>query len=313
MLLRVAIDPEGLEPGQSGRGIGRAFLNELAQRSVLVHEPGGLRQARSALAEHGHDTLNKVIESLLLHPGRSERLSNDVPGLERVGSLSDLRLWQGKAQLLLLADYRDAVLREEGGSDDPEFCAFDAASDSAAVEALSQRWNTVIDRGTKREVVWKQVFKPLAERCPHVYVIERELGHVLYDDILKRRQRPQTKPGGPAWFLQRLAGAGVKRVSIATSEARVRERHFLPDDVMTTIHDWPGEQGWPLTIDMKLVAGDFQHQRLLAFDGWAGLQIHQGLQTFDYSELKEDAALVAQVALGPRIRNEFDQLARRAR
>lgn len=313
MLLRVAIDPEGLEPGQSGRGIGRAFLNELAQRSVLVHEPGGLRELKVALAEHGHDTLNKVIESLLVHQGRSEEVLGSVTGLVDVSSLSDLQPWRGKAQLLLLADYKDAVLRDEGGPGDPEFCAFDAASDSAAVEALSARWNTVVERGAKREVVWKQVFKPFAERSRHVVVIERELGHVLYDDILTRRRNADHKPGGPAWFLQRLAASGVQRVSIATSEARIKEKHFLRDEVITTICDWPREQGWPLTVDMKLVAGGFQHQRLLAFVGWAGFQIHQGLQTFDTLALKEDATLVAQVALAVRVRNEFDQLARRAR
>lgn len=313
MLLRVAMDPEGFEPGQSGRGVGRAFLNELAQRSILVHEADGLHELRSALAEHGHDTLTRVVESLLGNAQRHEALPHDVTAIESVGSLNDLRSWRGKVQLILLADYKDAVLREEGGPDDPEFCAFDAASDSAAVEALSQQWSTVLDRGTKREVVWKKVFAPFADRCRCVYVIERELGHVLYDDILQSRRRPGNSPSGPAWFLRRLAGAGVARVSVATSEARIREKHFSPDEVMTTVRDWAAEQNWSMVVDLKMVDGDFQHQRLLAFDGWAGFHIHQGLQTFDYSELKEDATLVAQVALASRIRREFGHLARRAR
>lgn len=313
MLLRVAIDPEGLQPGQSGRGAGRHFLNELAQRSVLLHEPGGLVHLRAALAEHGHDTLNKVIETLLTYQGRSEEVSDASPGLANISSLGDLQPWRGRAHLLLLADYKDAILRDEGDWDDPEFCALDAASDSAAVAAVSRQWNTVLESGTKREAVWKGYFKPLAERCRHVVVIERELGHVLYDDILKRQRTPHHKPGGPAWFLQRLAGAGVRRVSIATSGARIRDKGFSSDVVAEAIQEWSRENDWSLVINMKLIGGQFQHERLLSFDGWAGFQIHQGLQTFDHPELKEDAVLTAQAQLAPRIQTEFDRLARRAR
>lgn len=313
MLLRVAIDPEGLEPGQSGRGIGRAFLKDLAQRSVLVHDAGGLQELRAALAEHGHDTLNQVVQALLGFRGRTEELPPEVSKLVEVTSVGDLDAWQGKANLILLAAYKYDVLRDECDANDPEFCAFDMASDSEAVAALDERWRTVVDRGAKREAVWKQVFKPIAERCQNVVVIERELGHVLYDDIIKRRRTSHLAPGGPAWFIQRLAGAGVQRVRIATSESKVTGKRFDPDEVIATIRDWLTEQESTLKVEMKFVAGDFQHQRLVAFEGWAGFQIHQGLQTFDHSTLKEDATLVGQVDLDGRTRAEFERLARRAR
>lgn len=314
MLLRVAIDPEGLEPGQSGRGIGRAFLTELTKRSVVVCERDGLRPLKDALAAHGHHTLNAAVE-VLLSRGCVEELSEEVPRLAEVASLSDLQRWKGKARLLLLADVKDAVLRDEGGLADPEFCAFENAGDSDAVLELSERWNTYVERGTKREKVWKDVFEPFAQRKPDVVVIERELGHVLYDDIVlqSRGQSDPRRLKGPAWFLRRLEAAGVRRVSIATSERRVRNESGSPPEVVAAaIRDWPASQGWSLRIDLRLIGGDFEHQRLLAFEGWAGCQLHQGLQTFDGAELKEGCSLSMQTELALHARRAFDQIVRRA-
>lgn len=315
MLLRVAIDPEGLEPGQSGRGIGRAFLNELSQRSIVVCEPGGLRPLKDALAVHGQHTLNTVVLELLRN-GRVEELSVAVPGLADLHSLSDVRPWKGKARLLVLADVKEAVLRDEGALDDPELCAFETAGDSVAIGELSKRWNTYLQRGTKREKVWKDVFEPFAQRRPDVVIIEREFGHVLYKDI-SPQQRGHGDPRrfkGPAWFLRRLNAAGVRRVAIATSGRRVREELRSPPDVVAAaIRDWPKSQGWPLRLDLHLIAGDFEHQRLLAFEGWAGCQLHQGLQTFDGTELKEGCSLSMQFELAGHVSREFKQIVRRAR
>ncbi|MGJ7441047.1 hypothetical protein [Aquipuribacter sp. MA13-6] len=313
MLLRVGIDPAGLEQSPTARSIGRAFLAELANRSVLIHENGGRARLLAALKTHGNDSLNRVVELLLSARSRSEELPAGVPGLDSVVSLGDLTRWKGRAHLVLLTESKVAAFQREGGSENPELAAFNSAADSLAVETLAKRWDSSLEMGVDRDWVWERHFKPFAKRCREVYVVERELGHVLFDDILAKRRNPRLTEGGPAWFIHRLAEAGVRRVHIATSEARVRDKGFAAGAVLQTIKEWPQSQGWALEVDLALVPGAFQHQREFSFEGWAGFSVHNGLQTFDNIKLSEQAELKAVSPLAERVHRKFDQLKMKAR
>ena len=310
MLLRIGLDAEGLEPGESGQSVSRRFLRDLAERGILVLEPGGLAQLQAALAAHGPATLAQVIETMLSSSQRHERLTTSLVRLSDLASADDLLLWRAHADLLLLARYRAEELAESTESK-PEISTFDRASDSDAIEGIDRLWDAVLPAGTGRDTVWDRHFQPLAARTERVFIIERELGHVLYDDIVRARRDPSIRPRGAAWFLTRLHAAGVRWIHIATSAAKIKAKHLSVDEVQQALADWAEEKLPSSTVQWAVPDGDFPHARWISFDGWAGFDIHQGVQTFDGPALKEGLSLRAQCLLGPQTRKHFHRLHKR--
>lgn len=311
MLLTIGIDPDAARELASGgvRGPGRTLIRELRERCLLtVDSTDSLSDLVAAIHTGRAAELAQVIQQLVAarrikFPNRSG--PPPVP-IDRIHNARDVAGWRDFAQLLLVGEVRAAVLAEEEISA-PEIAMLHEAADTEAFERLQRNWRRAAPKGKSRDKVWRESFAPLAKYTSHVYAVDGFFAVDLYR-ALNNPPRDGAVPGAQ-WLFSNLGKAGVQHVHVACSLTRVRDKHSDPDVVLQGVR---GALTGPQMPELHLhpVSREFVHGRRLAFDGWAGFELHKGAASFDGYELAETMNLAASPELGVEVRKEFDELCR---
>ena len=108
--------------------------------------------------------------------------------------------------------------------------------------------------------------------------------------------------------MNRLANTRVKRVYIATSSRPVLSDRRSVEDVHHLILSWFNSLGSGTELRLHIVDGNFDHGRRVAFEGFAGFDIHKGLATFDDSRISESMGMNASRALADEVVREFTRI-----
>lgn len=311
VLLKVGIDPEaGLELAEGVKGPGRILVRRLTERCVLVAESGAsARQLQEAFRYARSAELSQVIALLIktrleLPDGRGGS-SLPVP-IRRIESAQDVASWRDLADLLLISKLRAEWLDLQGGSTTPEVANLREALNADAFERIESDWRRTVPVGENRETVWRDVFAPLAARTVRVYIVDGYLATNLYRS-LNAGARGGVKSGAE-WFLGHLARSNVRTIHVACSERHVRSGHYDPVHVRDVIDRWFRGTGSGTDLDLRIVGGTFPHTRRVAFDGWAGFELHKGLASFEGAKLTEIATLNASLDLANEVQEEFQDL-----
>ena len=304
MLLRVGIDPDAPED-LGGPGPGPLVMRYLRERCVLVAESAAARASLIERLSHGPQELQQALSLLLSSSSRCVDRVGPLP-IDQITEPKDVSSWTGVADLLLLAQYRAEALAETGALLDPECSTFTGAANTRAFDLMSSRWERHAPAGESREVLWNEVFGPIAQHTDTVYITDRyavkSLAVTLRGNARARHQ------SGPQWFLSRAARTRVKTIHLASSEREVRGGRLDPQGSRESIQRWFNAMSTGTTLKVHLVEGDFKHGRRILFDGWVGFDVHNGLDSFADVELREEVDLNASVSLGREGRLEFERL-----
>ena len=304
MLLRVGIDPDAPED-LGGTGPGPLVLRYLRERCVLVSDSSAARASLIERLSHGPQELRQALSLLLSSPSRCVDRVGPLP-IDQITEPEDVSSWIGVADLLLLAQYRADALAETGALLDPECSTFTGAANTRAFDLMFSSWERHAPVGESREVLWKEVFGPIAQHTETVYITDRYAAKSLADAL--RANARAKHQSGPQWFLSRLARTHVKTIHLASSEREVRNARLDPQDSKELIQRWFSGMSTGTTLEVHLVEGDFKHGRRILFDGWVGFDVHNGLQSFENVRPEEEVDLNASASLGREGRLEFARL-----
>jgi len=308
MLLNVGIDPAaGAELADGVKGPGRSLIRYLRERCMLVVESDAAAgELQRAFQQTVSAEFAQAVALLLQH--RRVR-SAPVPApvaLKDLESLDEIGSWLGFADLLLLAQWRLEYLEPQTTPVAPEIATLREAMNSEAMERVNEAWDKPVLLGEKREDVWLERFEPFTRHSDNVYIVDGYLAAALARRLTAKAMGGP-KPGGE-WFLNRLANTRVKRVYIATSSRPVLSDRRSVEDVHHLILSWFNSLGSGTELRLHIVDGNFDHGRRVAFEGFAGFDIHKGLATFDDSRISESMGMNASRALADEVVREFTRI-----
>jgi hypothetical protein len=306
MLLNVGIDPTaGAELADGLKGPGPSLIRYLRERCMLVVESDAAAGELQRAFQHTVSTeVAEAVMQLLQHRRvRSSPVATPV-ALKDLESLDEIESWRGFADLLLLAQWRLEYLDPQATPADPEIATLREAMNSDAVARVNDEWDRPVRSGESREDVWRQRFQPFARHSDNAYVIDGYLAA----ELARRLKAPGKVKSGGEWFLTRLAGTRVKRVHIATSSRPVLSDGRSVEEVHHLISTWFNSLGSGTELRLRIVDGNFDHGRRIAFAGFAGFDIHKGLATFDGSRITEIMGMNASRALADEVVREFARI-----
>jgi hypothetical protein len=313
MLLRVAIDPyAGLEVAEGKHRPGRLLARHLRERCLLVADSGqSLAELLDAFRRGGSVELAAVIEQLANHRYRPAVVPKDAPppvSVSDIDRVEDVATWREIAHLLLLSQLRI----DEIGHDtvDPEVSTMREAHNSDAFDEVESRWAWTASAGTSRDEIWAKTFGPLAAEATHLYLIDGFLLQNLYERM-RKPPRDRAIKKGVEWFAGKVARSRVQYVNVLGTN-RSLPYGVDAEQVESAVQEWWSREFGPKPkLDVRLISGDFPHGRRIAFDGWAGYELHKGLSTFDSARVDETVTLHASLALAHEVRAEYRLLAAR--
>jgi hypothetical protein len=295
MLLKVGIDPDAGEELAVGlTKPGRLLVRYLKERCLLVAEPESaadlVRAFQGAAPELAQAITLLVGQRLTAPPEPSPVPLRDIVSCEQVGS------WEDAAELLVLAETRLTALVEEADGDIvPEVTSLLGALNSDAVFMVNEHWEAHLRKGTHRETIWSERFEVLARHSRQVHIIDRYAA-VSLTQLLTAKQPPKYQSGAQ-WFLGHLARSSVQSIHVASSARALRKNELRVDVALTSILGWFNALGTGSRLHLHVVDGDFDHGRRMAFEGWAGFELHNGMASFDKPRLEEDMSLNASAGL----------------
>ncbi|WP_156024791.1 hypothetical protein [Smaragdicoccus niigatensis] len=165
---------------------------------------------------------------------------------------------------------------------------------------LLEKWHGFIPKGTNRESIWNQRFAPLAAQTRSVYILDHYAAANFADEL---RGAPGSSIKGPAWFLGHLARTKVKRIHLACSSQPIEQKNMTVAQASELLTRWMRDRNPRIELRLHFERY-FDHGRRVAFDGWAGFGIHNGLATFDHPELTEMLELHADAPLAQAVAAE---------
>lgn len=317
MFVRVAIDPfaaeemaEGVARTPSGR-----VVRWLREQVLLGFES---KEARATLlrafdARAVGPELASAFQALLQADYRHLYPRGDPPvPMEQVNSAMAARSWAAVVDLLLLSETRAADV--DRTATEPEITTFRDTLNSIAFDRADQQRQHTYPRGTHRNLVWREVFKPIVERSAQVYLIDRYFASQLIQ-ALRARDRGEARPAnGAEWFVRNLAktpravGVGGK-VTIVTSDKDFRDRPDGTEKARARIAEWADGFRSSCDIEVRICPdGRVLHDRHVAFAPWAGLQLGNGVASFDGNELRAPLQLDTSPSLGELVIAECNRL-----
>lgn len=303
MLLPVGLDPDALRELASGdaSGPGPAVIRKLRERCLLaVGSRSAVRELLEACNGCGSAELSQVlaqlVKSRLLAP--DDGAGGPVP-LDQLEHPGEVASWRELADLLVLAELRAEVIEARKLKGPPEVSTLRDAANTQAFDRLDARALQVFPSGTPRDRVWERAFAPLAQHSTRVDVVDRYFAKDLHD---KLERRDPVGASGALWFLSRLVKTLVASVHVASSDREAPRAPGAPDAVDRAVLQAtrPGFVTW------YSVPGNFDHDRKVAFDGWASFSVHNGLGTFNGPELSERLTLAAAFGEAPRAGRSFE-------
>lgn len=319
MFVRVAIDPfaademaEGVARKPSGR-----VIRWLREQVLLGFES---KEARAALLQ-AFDAravgveLASAFQALLQADYRHlyPRDNPPVP-MEQLDSALAAQSWAAVVDLLLLSETRSADLG--GAATRPELTTFRDTLNSIAFDRSDQQRQRTYPRGTPRNVIWREVFQPLAERSVEIYLIDRFFASQLVQ-ALRARDRGEDRPAnGAEWFVRNLAktpraaGAGTgTKVTIVSSDKDFRDQPDGAEKARARIATWTDGLRPACDVSLRIRPDPrVPHDRHVAFVPWVGLQLGNGVASFDEKQLKAPLQLDASPSLSKLVISECDRL-----
>lgn len=301
MFLRVALDPDaGPEILQSRSRIPGAILVRYLRERCLISLDAqtSVGSILSSLDGPGLTELRAVFVELL--QSRSVRYP-DVTAVP-IGdceTAEQTATWSELADLLLLAAYRmDEIDPRRASRLRPELSTLGDMLHTDTAAMVDELWAQFVAAGTSRERAWATVFEPFARTATRVVVIDAYAAIGIYRGLNAGRGRHHD--GGPVWFLQHLHRSRIREIRLFSS-SRALDGHRA-DAVAERIHGWwSGLGGGGARLRLHLVDGDFDHARRLAFEGWAGFELHKGLASFDAPRLREGITIAPSLALAHQV------------
>lgn len=309
MLVKLAIDPDaGTELGEGSDPPGRALVRFLRERCLLVvdAESSGASLARG-FAQSGSSELVQALGLLIQNRLRIAPDPAPVP-VDCIESEQDLRSWDGAAELLLLANFRAEVLRTAAQTGSPEISNLREALNSTVVDVSNELWDGYLRPGEHRDEVWRVRLLPFASNSRRLCIVDRYLALHMVRRLL---DGADTHPArGGEWFLSTASRSGLSRISVVSSARELPKSLCSPGEAQAALQDWFDALGSAVRLDVHVVDGNFDHGRRIAFDGWVGFELHNGLASFDKPRLVEGMGLVASPRLGPEVFRHFRDLVR---
>jgi hypothetical protein len=206
--------------------------------------------------------------------------------------------------LLLISNLRAELLDLTEEATIPEVASLREALNADVFAHIESQWNRSIPAGTKRENVWQDVFAPLAVRSTRVYLIDGYLAANLYRGLTATERR--RAKSGAEWFLGHLARTSVRFIHLACSKQSLGR--LDPERVRETITEWFARLDSGTALDLRIVEGTFPHSRRIAFDGWAGFELHKGIESFDRPNITEQVTLNASIELANNVPADYRAL-----
>lgn len=313
MLVRVAVDPyAGLELAEGDRRPGQLLVQRLRERCLLVTDSKkSLAELLDAFRRCGSAELAAVMEQLVSHRSRLAvaRHGGATPvSLFEVERMEDVATWRDVAHLLLLSQMRAGEIGHRRV--EPETSTMREALNTDAFAEVESQWNWTAPAGTSRETIWAKTFGPLAAEATHLYVIDGYLLANLWRQIGNPRRVGAPKRG-IEWFIGKIAQSRIRYINIVSATRSVPSGINAEEARSKVLDWWSHEFGAGPKLDLRLVRGDFPHGRRIAFDGWAGYELHKGLSTFDSTRTNETVTLNASLELAKEVRAEYRRLATR--
>lgn len=313
MLARVGLDPEiASELALGAKGPGALLIRHLRERFVLVAESDkALADLRRAFALVQDPTVRAAVAELARRCSVLEASDGATPpvALQALDDPELVTTWRGLADLLLLAEYRFDSLEGEGEYVDPEIASLRAALHTRVFDRLDELWDRSVQKGESRNEVWQRCFATLARHARRVYVIDRYAAlHVVRQLSAPKRSRGDASA---VWFLKHLARSAVEHVHVASSARELGVKADELGGVEDRIVSWFDGLGSGTRLHLHLVQGEFEHPRRLAFDGYVGFGLHDGLASFP-DPISTSFSLGASAQAAQDIRRDFALLARRA-
>jgi hypothetical protein len=307
VLVKLGIDPDaGTELAEGSRQPGPLFLRFVMERCLLVAES---QEAAAGLlrAFQAGGSVELAQAFALLVQSHLELAPPPAPvPIEQIANIDEVHSWGGLVDLLVLANYRFACLDEAAAGNAPEFTTLRDALNTVVVDQANAMWNGYLVAGQDRETVWRERFEPLARNTHRVCLLDRYLATALAEELSRTvRAKPAI---GAEWFLAHLARTGITRLQIASSARSVREKGRTADEARDLITGWFRGLDTRTKLDLRIVEGNFDHGRRIAFEGWAGFELHNGLASFDKPRLTEGMGLVASPVLAREVVDQFRSL-----
>lgn len=305
MLLKVAVAAEVGDALASGSDPmpAASVIRRLRELVLLVSESPEdaaslLRSLRRVQSPELISVMMRLVQNRLViasHP-------KPVPA-DSVWTSSDLATWRNVADTIVMAQYRTELFEDHVAQ--PEVTSLAGLVTTDALERTERLRGALVRQGTPREDVWRERFAPLAQNSSRVYMIDPYASIALARDLQGKVGRHQT---GASWLLRKIASSPVKRIHLASSASPLVTQRLDPENVAAAVTKWFQALAPNTELELVFSRGRFVHGRRLAFDAWAGFDLHKGLASFDAQKVDETMTLTALPSLASDTRDLYRRL-----
>lgn len=309
MLINLSLAPEAIGDISKARmGINaktlQSHLFELIRRFcriVQMNDREAVELVRFIRSEALTPDEQNNWRELLMYLRKQKRFSTATPPIDTdFGQLADPLIaacFRSVAPMLSIIPevaYKSIFTDEDGvhsASDDIEFVTPVTAASSALVQRLVSMVNDgVFSSGTPRDVVWEDLFAPLARSSREIVVYDS----YLYSEMWRRSSESTPSREHLAWFVDKvdLLGGSVRSISLVGAAGDPRGRGLPSDPVAITDMLFERFDGRLTNLDelnCYVVANrrNMHHDRHIGFSSGQVIDLPAGLDRLSRSTLRD--------------------------